>query len=51
MGRQQRTGGTPIPQTCVNYLIRDPEISVDRSPIAHQAQNGSRVRRVLSIDL
>jgi len=23
--RPERTGGTPIPQICVNYLIRDPQ--------------------------
>jgi hypothetical protein len=24
--RPERAGGTPTPQTCVNYLIRDPKI-------------------------
>ncbi|MEG4927956.1 transposase, partial [Microcoleus sp. F10-B2] len=25
--RPERTGGTPIPQICVNYLIRDPYLA------------------------
>ena len=33
--RAERTGGTPIPQLCVNYLIHDPQdAESDRAEIA-----------------
>ena len=28
--RSERTGGTPIPQTCVNYLICDPKLATKK---------------------
>ncbi|MEG4501556.1 MULTISPECIES: hypothetical protein [unclassified Microcoleus] len=33
-GRPFWTGGTPIPQICVNYLIRDPNSMASQPAIA-----------------
>jgi hypothetical protein len=43
--RLERTGGTPIPQTCVNYLIRDPNL---RFPLHNKKNKIHRYQQIIA---